>query len=90
MSLNYKLFKKLKRGQLYSESTKTYGIQNRTTVAKWSVKNSVTLIGKTKTPYYVKVARTKIMELEAKVNSRETEVLLERQPLLQIKKQSWI
>jgi hypothetical protein len=33
--LNYKLFKKLKRTTYSYESTKTYGIQNRTTVVKW-------------------------------------------------------
>jgi hypothetical protein len=33
--LNYKLFKKLKEDNLLQESTKTYGIQNRTTVVKW-------------------------------------------------------
>jgi hypothetical protein len=57
--LNYKLFKKLKGQLTVTESTKTYGIQNRTTVVKWLKKNSVTLIGKPNTIYYVKVARTK-------------------------------
>jgi transposase-like protein len=49
----------VERGQLtVTESTKDYGIQNRSTVVKW-LKKLVTLIGKTKHHYYVKVARTK-------------------------------
>jgi hypothetical protein len=52
--------------------------------------NSVTLIGKPNTIYYVKVARTKIMELEAKVKLLETEVFWNDRPLLQIKKQSFL
>jgi transposase-like protein len=62
---------------------KTYGIQNRTTVVKW-LRNSVTLIGKTK--HHLLCQSHQIMELEAKVK------LLEKQksfwndkPLLQIK-----
>jgi hypothetical protein len=47
--------------------------------------NSVTLIGKTNTIYYVKVARTKIMELEAKVETSRNRSPLERQAFVEIK-----
>jgi hypothetical protein len=57
MSLNYNLFKKLKGQLTVTESTKKYGIQNRTTVVKW-LRKFVTLIGKINTIYYVKVTRT--------------------------------
>jgi hypothetical protein len=47
MSFKLQIVQEIERGQLtVTESTKTYGIQNRTTVV--SLENSVTLIGKTK------------------------------------------
>jgi hypothetical protein len=47
MSFKLQIVQEIERGQLtVTESTKTYGIQNRTTVV--GLENSVTLIGKTK------------------------------------------
>jgi transposase-like protein len=48
MSFKLQIVQEIERGQLtVTESTKTYGIQNRTTVVKW-LRKLVTLIGKTK------------------------------------------
>jgi transposase-like protein len=48
MSFKLQIVQEIERGQLtVTESTKTYGIQNRSTVVKW-LRKSVTLIGKTK------------------------------------------
>jgi hypothetical protein len=52
------------------------------------LENLVTLIGKPNTIYYVKVARTKDNGT-AKVKLLEKQKSLERQALLQIKKQSF-
>jgi hypothetical protein len=84
MLLNYKLFKKLKEGQLtVTESTKTYGIQNRTTVVKW-LRKFGNFDWENQTPFTMsKSPEQKIMELEAKVKLRETEVLWNDRPLLQ-------
>jgi transposase-like protein len=88
MSLNYNLFKKL-NGWLTTEAAKKYGIQNRTTVVKW-LRKFGNFDWENQTPFTMsKSPEQKIMELEAKVKLRETEVILERQILLQIKKQSF-
>jgi transposase-like protein len=48
MSFKLQIVQEIERGQLtVTESTKTYGIQNRSTVVKW-LRKLVTLIGKTK------------------------------------------
>jgi transposase len=59
MSFKLQIVQELERGQFTAtESAKTYGIQNRTTVVNWLKKKQL-LLGKPNTIYYVKVARTK-------------------------------
>jgi hypothetical protein len=76
----------LKEDNLQLESTKTYGIQNRTTVVKW-LRKFGNFDWENQTPFTMsKSPEQKIMELEAKVKLRETEVLLERQAFVADKK----
>jgi transposase-like protein len=91
MSFKLQIVQEIERGQLtVTESTKTYGIQNRTTVVKW-LRKFGNFDWENQTPFTMsKSPEQKIMELEAKVK------LLEKQksfwndrPLLQIKKQSF-
>jgi hypothetical protein len=83
--LNYKLFKKLKGQLTVTESTKTYGIQNRTTVVKW-LRKLVTLIGKTK-HCQSRQSHDKLDEIKQKTSRIN---LWNDRPLLQIKKQSFL
>jgi transposase-like protein len=39
MSFKLQIVQEIERGQTVTESTKTYGIQNRSTVVKWLEKN---------------------------------------------------
>jgi transposase-like protein len=68
------LVQEIERGQLTVTEAAKNGIQNRTTVVQWK-ENLVTLIGKIK-HHLVCPPEQKIMELEAKVKPRETEVIL--------------
>jgi transposase-like protein len=85
MSFKLQLVQEIERQLTVTEAAKKYGIQNRTTVVQW-LRKFGNFDWENKTPFSVKVTRTKIMELEAKVK------LLEKQksfwndkPLLQIK-----
>jgi intein-encoded DNA endonuclease-like protein len=70
MSFKLQIVQEIERGQLTAENPQRLMVQNRTTVVKW-LKNSVTLIGKTKHHLLCQSPRTKIMELEAKVKLLE-------------------
>lgn len=78
----------MKRGQLtVTKSTKTYGIQNRTTVVKW-LRKFGNFDWENQTPFTMsKSPEQKIMELEAKVKLLEKQKsFLERQAFVADKK----
>jgi transposase-like protein len=79
MSFKLQIVQEIERGQLtVTESTKTYGIQNRSTVVKWLRKFGN--FDWEKTPFTMsKSPEQKIMELEAKVKLLENRSPLERQ-----------
>jgi transposase-like protein len=77
MSFKLQLVQEIERGQL-TQKLKKYGIQNRTTVVQW-LRKFGNFDWENKTPFSMSQSpEQKIMELEAKVNFRET-VILERQ-----------
>jgi transposase len=81
MSFKLQIVQEIERGQLtVTEATKTYGIQNRTTVVNW-LKKFGNLFTMSKSP------EQKIMELEAKVKLLEKQKsFLERQAFVADKK----
>jgi transposase-like protein len=86
MSFKLQIVQEIEGQLTVTESTKTYGIQNRTTVVKW-LRNSVTLIGKTKHHLLCQSRQNKrSWSLNKVETSRETEVLLERQAFVADKK----
>ncbi|SDH78942.1 hypothetical protein SAMN04488062_11488, partial [Flavobacterium omnivorum] len=72
MSFKLQIVQEIERGQLtVTESTKTYGIQNRSTVVKW-LRKFGNFDWENQTPFTMsKSPEQKIMELEAKVKLLE-------------------
>jgi transposase len=88
MSFKLQIVQEIERGQLtVTESTKTYGIQNRTTVVKW-LRKFGNFDWENQTPFTMsKSPEQKIMELEAKVKLLEKQKsFLERQAFVADKK----
>jgi transposase len=88
MSFKLQIVKEIERGQLtVTESTKTYGIQNRSTVVKW-LRKFGNFDWENQTPFIMsKSPEQKIMELEAKVKLLEKQKsFLERQAFVADKK----
>jgi len=88
MSFKLQIVQEIERGQLtVTESVKTYGIQNRTTVVNW-LKKFGNFDWENQTPFTMsKLPEQKIMELEAKVRLLEKQKsLLERQAFVADKK----
>lgn len=88
MSFKLQIVQEIERGQLtVTESTKTYGIQNRSTVVKW-LKKFGNFDWENQTPFTMsKSPEQKIMELEAKVKLLEKQKsFLERQAFVADKK----
>jgi transposase len=88
MSFKLQIVQEIERGQLtVTESTKTYGIQNRTTVVNW-LKKFGNFDWENQTPFTMsKSPEQKIMELEAKVKLLEKQKsFLERQAFVADKK----
>jgi len=88
MSFKLQIVKEIERGQLtVTESTKTYGIQNRSTVVKW-LRKFGNFDWENQTPFTMsKSPEQKIMELEAKVKLLEKQKsFLERQAFVADKK----
>jgi transposase-like protein len=88
MSFKLQIVQEIERQLTVTESTKTYGIQNRSTVVKW-LRKSGNFDWENQTPFTSKSPEQKIMELSQSKTSRETEVFWNDRPLLQIKKQSF-
>ncbi|HSP89224.1 MAG TPA: hypothetical protein VLN45_13900 [Ignavibacteriaceae bacterium] len=88
MSFKLQIVQEIERGQLtVTESTKTYGIQNRSTVVKW-LRKFGNFDWENQTPFTMsKSPEQKIMELEAKVKLLEKQKsFLERQAFVADKK----
>ena len=88
MSFKLQIVQEIERGELtVTESTKTYGIQNRSTVVKW-LRKFGNFDWENQTPFTMsKSPEQKIMELEAKVKLLEKQKsLLERQAFVADKK----
>ena len=88
MSFKLQIVQEFERGQLtVTESTKTYGIQNRSTVVKW-LRKFGNFDWENQTPFTMsKSPEQKIMELEAKVKLLEKQKsFLERQAFVADKK----
>jgi transposase-like protein len=88
MSFKLQIVKEIEQGQLtVTESTKTYGIQNRSTVVKW-LRKFGNFDWENQTPFIMsKSPEQKIMELEAKVKLLEKQKsFLERQAFVADKK----
>jgi transposase len=88
MSFKLQIVQELERGQLtVTESAKTYGIQNRTTVVNW-LKKIGNFDWENQTPFTMsKSPEQKIMELEAKVKLlAKQKSFLERQAFVADKK----
>ena len=88
MSFKLQIVQEIERGELtVTESTKTYGIQNRSTVVKW-LRKFGNFDWENQTPFTMsKSPEQKIMELEAKVKLLEKQKsFLERQAFVADKK----
>jgi transposase-like protein len=88
MSFKLQIVQEIERGELtVTESTKTYGIQNRSTVVKW-LRKFGNFDWENQTPFTMsKSPEQKIMELEAKVKLLEKQkCFLERQAFVADKK----
>jgi transposase len=88
MSFKLQIVQEIERGQLtVTESTKTYGIQNRSTFVKW-LRKFGNFDWENQTPFTMsKSPEQKIMELEAKVKLLEKQKsFLERQAFIADKK----